>query len=367
MQLYQASHQWASRPADERFLSVTALHEATLKMRKQSRGAVVSSRSIEIQPTENDAKGLQVVGPVGNGFFPTHHAFGQLARLVNAPAGYLRGLPAPIAADALNFGLRYDRDIQDVGLLLRQNGSPVLAAATGPNYGRIWNSDVAKAILEHYGDGITGDFTVPGEFGKKVPITEQNTTLYAGDRDMFIFLADEENRIEIPNRRDGQSGALARGFFVWNSEVGDRTLGMASFLFDYACMNRIVWGACNFEQITVRHTVSAPDKWIEEVTPAIQAYANSSSAGVVKAVTDARAKRVDNIDEFLAKRFTKREAQNIVSAFQTDEGRPLGTKDGVSNLWDIATGITAFARGIQFQDKRVELERKAGKILDMAS
>ena len=36
---------------------------------------------------------------------------------------------------------------------------------------------------------------------------------------MFVFLADEENRIELPNRRAGRFGAFARGFFVWNSEV----------------------------------------------------------------------------------------------------------------------------------------------------
>jgi hypothetical protein len=51
---------------------------------------------------------------------------------------------------------------------------------------------------------------------------------------MFVFLADEERRIEVPARRDGQPGSLARGFFVWNTEVGDKTLGAAFFLFDYA-------------------------------------------------------------------------------------------------------------------------------------
>jgi hypothetical protein len=34
---------------------------------------------------------------------------------------------------------------------------------------------------------------VPGEFGQRVAVTKQNTTLYASDRDMFVFLADEED------------------------------------------------------------------------------------------------------------------------------------------------------------------------------
>jgi hypothetical protein len=30
------------------------------------------------------------------------------------------------------------------------------------------------------------------------------TTLFASDPDMFVFLADEENRIELPGRRAGR-------------------------------------------------------------------------------------------------------------------------------------------------------------------
>ena len=74
---------------------------------------------------------------------------------------------------------------------------------------------------------------------------QDNTTLFASDRDMFVFLADEDNRIENPNRRAGRFGSFARGFFVWNSEVGKTTLGAGFFLFDYVCCNRIVWGETN--------------------------------------------------------------------------------------------------------------------------
>jgi hypothetical protein len=106
---------------------------------------------------------------------------------------------------------------------VRKNGGIELAAVTGPNYGRIWNADVAKALRDRFGDGVTGQFTVPGEFGKAVDeVTKANTTLFAGERDMFVFLADEKNRIEVPNRRNGEAGEMARGFFVWNSEVGSQ-------------------------------------------------------------------------------------------------------------------------------------------------
>ena len=42
---------------------------------------------------------------------------------------------------------------------------------------------------------------MPGEFGKKVTVDRENTTLFASDRNMFVFLADEDRRIEVAGRR----------------------------------------------------------------------------------------------------------------------------------------------------------------------
>lgn len=359
--LMQASRQWSSRPADERFTSLTELRASLLAQRAISRAAVVPSRALTVQPVADDPKfrGLEIVGGAGVGYNPTHQAFGQLASLVGAPAGYLRTLPTPMVADCLNYGLKVTRDAQDVGVLLTKNGDSTMRAVTGPNYGRIWNSDIADALVDNFGDGVSGDgFRVPGEFGKSVEVTKANTTLYAGDRDMFVFLADEKNRIEIADRRDGQSGSLARGFFVWNSEVGSATFGIAAFLFDYVCCNRIVWGAREFKQVTIRHTKSAPGRFLEEIQPALLSYSNSSQTSVVAAIADAKQQRLDNVEEFLAKRFTRSVAGKIMKAHEDDEGRPIESR------WDAVTGITAYARDIQFQDERVSVEREAGKLLD---
>ena len=365
MNLYQASHQWASRPADQRFTSLTELHDHAVSIREHSHAKCVSSRAIAAQPVDGDYKALQVVGPNGAPVNVSNWAFGQLAARAGAPAGYLRDLPAPVAADCLNYGLQVARDVSDIGILLYKNGGePELRAATGPNYGRIWNSVITGALIQRFGDGVTGDFRVPGEFGKAVTVTKDNTTLYASDRDMFVFLADEQHRIEIPNRRDGQPGSMARGFFVWNSEVGSATLGISTFLFDYVCCNRIVWGASDYNEVKIRHTSGAPDRWLEDVVPAIRSYANSSTGSITKAIEDARAAKIgdhDAVNAFLAKRFTRSQVGAIQAAHKNDEGRPIET------LWDAATGITAYARGIQYQDDRVKLEREAGRVLDMVA
>lgn len=360
--LTQASTQWRSRPADERFCSLIDLNNHLQDVRRNSAEKVVSSRRLTVEPTGDSAhQGLHLVGPSGSSIEMTNWSFGQLASRVGAPAGYLRELPAPLAADNLNYGLQVSSDIQNIGVLLsRTEGPPVLRAVTGPSYGRVWNATISQALLNRFGDGLTGDFRIPGEFGQAVEVSKDNTTLYASDRDMFVFLADENHRITIPNRRDGKSGDLARGFFVWNSETGASTFGIATFLFDYVCANRIVWGAAEYKEIRIRHTASAPDRWIEQVAPALTAYANSSTTLVAHSIENAQAQKIDRVDEFLRKRFSAKVSTAIQTAHATDELRPIET------LWDVATGITAYAREIPFQDERIKLEREAGRILDMA-
>jgi len=357
----QANRQWSSRPADERFTSLDAMLHHFRALRAASRSAVVSSRSVAAVPDADNA-GLTIAGKAGVEYSPTHWSFGQLATLAGAPAGYLRTLPSPLAADLLNWGLHKARDVEDVGLLLQApEGSRTLAAATGPNYGRVWNADVVGALVNRFGDGVTGDFKVPGEFGHDVTVTRANTTLFAGDRDMFVFLADEKNRIELPNRRDGQTGTLARGFFVWNSEVGSQTLGIGTFLFDYVCCNRIVWGADQYKEIRIRHTSGAPDRFIEEVAPALERYADSSTASSTKAIEDARAARLDDVSAFLNSRWSRKMSAELMATHELEEGRPIET------LWDVTTAATAVARSIVNQDARVALEREAGAIMSMAA
>lgn len=357
--LMQAHTQWANRPAEERFTSLPAMHAAMVARQAISRAAVVSSRRLRAVPTD-DNQGLMIEGPNGHGYAPTHWAMGQAANLVGAPGAYLRELPAPLAADCLNYGFQVERDARDIGVLLSRNGTAELRAVTGPNYGRIWDGDVVAALMDRFGDGVTGPWRVPGIRGRQLDqVTTQNTTLYAGDRDMFVFLADEENRIELPGRRDGKTGALARGFFVTNSEVGAGALKVKTFLFDEVCANRIVWGAHELDEISIRHTASAPDKFIDQVTPALLEYSRASSAGVVGALRGAQAAKIDKVEKFLANRFGPRVAARVQHAHMLDEGRPIET------VWDAVTGATAYARSIPWQADRVEFETLAGGLLDL--
>jgi len=293
---------------------------------------------------------------------PTHFAFNQIAGLVGAPAGYLRKLHPTLVADCVNYGLM-KRPVEEVGMMVLPDGdvSPELLCATGPNYGRIWNADIVEALKNRFGDGVTGDFTVPGEFGKPLhAVTKANTTLFAGDRDMFVFLADEKNRIANP-ARDG--APLARGFFVWNSEVGSTTFGVAAFLFDYVCCNRIVWGAAEYSELRIRHTAGAPYRFIEEVAPALEAMSRLSTHSITEALIHAKNNKLgdqEKVEEFLRKRFSRGQVAAMRAVHMMEEERPIET------AWDAVTAATAYAKGIGNQDDRVAIERLAGNILAAA-
>jgi Domain of unknown function (DUF932) len=369
----RASVQWASRPDDQRFTSLLALQTYVNDVRQNSMARKMRASELTFAPAnETDSKALVAVGPNGHAVDMTHWSFGQAAQRARAPASYLRTLPAALVADNLNYGMMTNAD--EVGALVtRLDNAPVLRALTGPDYGRVWNSEIVNALVERFGDGLTGQFRVPSEFGRTegFTVTKENTTLYASDRDFFVFLADEHNRIELPDRRNGKSGSLARGFLVWNSEVGDTSLGISLFLFDYACANRTIWGIGDSAEIRIRHSKNAPSRWLDEVMPAIRNYANAESGRITSVIEAARDKRItDATDEkdreaqvraFLEKRFTKTAAAAMILSHQQDEGRPI------ESLWDASNAITGYARGITYQDERVNMEREAGKVLALAA
>jgi Domain of unknown function (DUF932) len=372
MELMQAHNQWATRPDDERFLNLPAmLRDATVSRSR----TLASTLPVEQIRARGAGSEVTLYNPKRSNNTPyplSHWAFSQLAERIKAPADYLRRLPAPLAAENINHGLeRYGEQQERAGIYAymepREGEEPVrlIRALTGPKYGRIHDADIIAALIDRFGDGLTGDFRVPGKFGKA--LTENtllDTTLYRGDRDMFIFLADEEHRVSIPNRRNGKTGEMARGFFVTNSEVGAGKATLAMFLFDFVCENRIVWGAEGFVEIDIRHSSNAPARFVQEALPLIRNFTARRSLPIQERIQAAQAKRIGNEEDagkFLGGMFGVRRAAQIARTHLEEEGRPIET------LFDASTAVTGFAKRIPFQNERVAMERKGGLIIDMAA
>ena len=110
----------------------------------------------------------------------------------------------------------------------------------GTTYTRLHNADLVTMLRE-----FAVDFIPPQKAGA---INPGGTGLYCGERDLFAFLIDPTGWAEI----DGE--AFAPGFFVWNSEVGCRSVGISTFWFQGCCANHIVWDATEVVEFTRKHT-----------------------------------------------------------------------------------------------------------------
>ncbi len=370
----RVSSEWFSRPADERYLSLGDLHRTVKARADRSQARTLESRAVRVEAARDNPERLALVLPgAAEPVAPTHWSFGQLASLVGAPAGYLRHLPAPIAGMNLQYGLAHHR-AEMVKTYTTENGRTELRAVTGPDYGRIHDHELVEAVMRIAGNG-TGDtrWKVPGvlDWGTMVhnphvAITKETTTLYASDRDVFLFLVDDTHPIEAGRLADGSPDVYFRGFYCWNSEVGSRTLGVASFYFRAVCQNRNIWGAENFEEITIRHSKYAASRFAQEAAPALESFAESSASGFVAVIQAARAQIVARSDEerseFLRKRgFSKPDTAKIIDAVLVEEGRPP------ESVFDFVQGITAIARTEKHQDARLDMELKAKRLMDQVA
>ena len=367
----RVSSEWFSRPADERFLSLSELFASVNGRAERSRTRTVESAAVRVEASRNDAERLTLVLPGSDApVAPTHWSFGQLASLVGAPAAYLRQLPAPLAAINLQYGLTSHR-AEQVKTLETGDGRVELRAVTGPDYGRIYDRELVAAVQRIAGNG-TGDtrWKVPGTldwstgvYNPHVDITRDTTTLYASDRDVFLFLVDDLNPIEAGRLPDGSPDLYFRGFYCWNSEVGAKTLGMASFFLRAVCQNRNLWGVEDFEEITIRHSKFAASRFAREAAPALTRFAESSPAPFINGIRAARAQLVARSDEdrtdFLRKRgFSKSETAKVIETVLAEEGRPP------ESVFDFVQGITALARSKTQQDARLDMETRAKRLLD---
>ncbi|MCP4701535.1 MAG: DUF945 domain-containing protein [Gammaproteobacteria bacterium] len=370
------SSQWNNRPDDERFTSLSDMAEFKRAESAASRANNYDVKDVNIWSPDYTGILAQTddlridlpdtVDPVR----PTHWSFGQFCSLIGAPARYMRTLPSQLASDNMNFGLaRFPSEV--VKVYQRIDGSAEVRAFTGPKYGRIPDYQVIESVMRIAGNG-NGDtnWKVPGtmEWGSGVydpyvPTSKNNTTLFCSDRDIFLFLVDDTHPIEVGRLPNGDPDLMFRGFYVWNSEVGARTLGIATMYMRAVCCNRLLWGVEQFSEIKIKHSRNAMAGFRNQIAPALESYTRGDAQRVVEGVRNAQSTTIARTDEdamdFLTRRkFSKKQARDIMTAVEEEELRPM------RSAWDAAQGITAVARNIGHQDTRLDFEIRAKTILD---
>ncbi len=364
MEIFKANKQWAIRPPDERFSSIEALYNSTKQYADVAREKDVPWNNLRVEAIDGD---VQLLGKLGIPTKLTHWAFGQLATKVNAPAAYLRDLPATLAAQNLNHGLA--QRVKDVAgsavasLLFHTNGGMLLRSVTTDRYARIWNYEVAARLLQLKGwEPATPDTS----FAPSVRVDMGEgalgvTALYASDHDMFAFLRNKGATIA----EAGSDQPLYRGIIAENSEVGASALKLTRFLYRYMCGNHIIWDASKVVKISLRHVGSVREKF-ELYTAQMKRYAEESASDEEVRIATARSTLIaGSKDEVLDALFGIRSLGISRKALEASYEAVVPDQDGDPNtVWGMVQGVTRHSQTIPYADERTKLDKAAGKILD---
>lgn len=352
--LTRAHNEWAHRAADERFSSLEDLHAAAVANREIAGHATVSGKSLSVREIDGD-----IVLDGGNAQATlTNWSFRQLASAARAPVDYITKLPARLAADCLNEGFRAERQDDKLQLLFSQKEDGLqLRAMTSDKYARIWNADITERLL---------DLSSTGPWQPAPAAFDGSRGLYMGDRDMFAFMVDNERRIfeTLPD------GGLSRGFFIWNSEVGARSFGIMTFLYEYVCGNHRVWGAQDISELRFAHMGNVEKMAFEEIQGQLIKYAEGAATEdelLIKKMIDfslgkSRTDVLDAILQIKGPNFSKKFLDKTLDLAEEREhwyGNPY-------SAWGVAGAMTEIARDLPNADERSALEKTSVKVQELA-
>jgi len=212
--LTRASRELFRRSPDERFASLDVLWQHCHSQKEQSLERWETPQRLVPQSGENI---LDLAIGVDGAFTLNDWSFGQLCRLCSVNKETLNRLSPETACRAV-------RETLPTGtkpLQLLTQGTTV-RSIHGVAYTRLFNADLVEVVRE-----TATDFTPPPKGFNGA------TGLYAGEQDMFCFLIDPAGWAEIGDQ------AFAPGFFLWNSEVGRRSVGISTFWFQSVCQNHV--------------------------------------------------------------------------------------------------------------------------------
>jgi hypothetical protein len=341
--LTQASNELFSRPADERFETLADLAAHCSDLRERSRR--LKEPSTEFRPEVFEGRMSLRIN--GHPCCLNDWSFGQLCTIAGVAKDTVNRLRPETAAQVLAETVQ-QRSQQDLDLQALVYDNRLLRSVNGEHYRRLWNIELVQTLQE-----FAVDFTPPQKGFNGA------TGLYAGEQDMFCFMIDPTGWTDI----EGQ--AFAPGFFVWNSEVGRRTVGVSTFWFEAVCSNHIVWDAHEIVEITHRHT-GRVHQTLAEIRGAIEQLIQKRdqrkdcfAKAVQQAMQTAYGQDGDEAQRLLQDaKFSKGLAQKATE---------LASKSGRLTVWSMVNALTQLSAESQFAGSRAEIDQRASSLLDLAA
>jgi hypothetical protein len=348
-----AATEYYRRPADERYDSPEALLSFSAARKTASREISYNVKDLSIVPGSDDGT-IRLASPKGVADF-TPWSHGQFCRLVGAPAGYIRTLPAEIASKALNHGIGTTAPGTTARILAQRmdDGTITARAATSDSYGRLWDAELYHPIVNTL---CNAGWSLPPTWDGKP------AGAYASDRDSFLILCNGGSIVTDPSVRNG-NGQMYRALLVRNSEVGAAAVTITKILYEYVCGNHNLWGAVIDQNFRRRHVGS---NVLYDVTREIGRTARewtnraaSTDEAIIRSLIDLEiaATEAAVIDELVKIGATKTDA--------TAAYRRCVTQFDASprSYWGLAQGLTALSQDAGYQDERLSMDQLAAKLL----
>lgn len=229
--LKRAYQQLFARPADERFSNFTDLYLHCSKLKDESQ--VHWKHPTDVFPV-NSHGNLALKLPADQAYLLNEWSFGQVCAIAEVKKETVNRLRVETATQVLTETLpNGSRPFQ-----VMTRGDKI-RSIHGVSYTRLFDADLLDVVIDE-----ASDFNPP-------PVgLNGGTGLYAGEQDMFAFLVDDQSWVDIGGEQ------FAPGFFIWNSEVGRRTVGIETFWFQRVCANHIVWDATEVVSYRRKHTAN---------------------------------------------------------------------------------------------------------------
>lgn len=340
-QLMAAHRELFRRAEDECFGS---LDELILHCRDQREAASELWHPPGILMPQVGSGGVQLHLGSDGAFALNHWSFSQLCSLSGVSRDTINSLSPETASRAL-------QETKPVGHKPLQVlvGQETVRAIHGTQYSRLWNADLLDAIRK-----AAPDFQPP-----QTAVTG-GTGLYCGEQDLFAFLIDPAGWTEI----GGQN--FVPGFFVWNSEVGKRSVGIHSFWFQAVCRNHIVWDAIEVVEFTRKHTGNVGDSLTEicRIVEALVAKRDARKDGFARLIQKAMQESVGQDGEDATKFLFK---QGIPRNLVKQAVERIAEAGERFTLWSLVDALTKLNGEVRYAGDRMEADIKVAQLLALAA
>lgn len=338
--LTRASDQLFSRTPDECFPTLSALAKRCHEQQEKCQEVWQPPKKTLVSPDENG--GLDLSAGEHGAFTLNDWSFSQLCRLAGVGKETVNRLTPETASRVFGETLpAHDKPLQ---LYVQGDRLRSLHAAS---YTRLFNSHVLSVVQE-----FATDFEPPQKGFNGA------TGLYAGEQDMFAFLIDPAGWTDIGGE------AFAPGFFVWNSEVGSRSVGIETFWFQAVCQNHIVWDAVEVVEFTRKHTRNVHEA-LSEIRRIIEALVEKRDErrdGFVRVIEKAMETRLgDDADE--VKKVLHREG---IPRQLAKKALEVAEQQGALTVFALVDALTRLCREKENAGDRTAADQQVSRLLNLA-